>query len=127
MKKLLTILLLLSSICLTACSKDAQANSFMKEYAAVTRQVAAKLEAGNTDEARELFDEKKPVLKAKWDRIRTGLPFQFSAETKKRMKSEPEEEMTALAESAKKAIEKNPQDEAKIQALVLDLANVFRQ
>lgn len=127
MKNLFIILLLILCVCLTGCSKDAQANSFMKEYAAVTQQAGEKLEAGDIDGAREYFEEKKTTLKAKWDRIRTGLPFQFSAETKKRMKTEPEENMTALTEAANNAIKKNPQDEAKIQALVLDIANVFRK
>lgn len=127
MKKPLIILLLISCLCLAGCSKDAQANSFMKEYAAMTRAVADKLAAGDVQGARAAFEEKKQSLDAKWDKIRTGLPFQFSAETKKRMKTAPEENMTELAEAANAAIRKNPKDEARIQALVLDIANVFRK
>src|SRR4051812_114213 len=99
MKKLILILLLIWPLSLTGCSKDAQVNAFMKEYASVTSQVAAKLDEGKTDEAREIFEAKKDSLKAKWDAARTGLPFQYGAETKKRMKTDPEENMTELTEA----------------------------
>jgi len=127
MKKLILILVLFSCLSLTSCSKDSQANSFMKEYAAVSDQIAKKLEDGDTDGAREIFENKKDSLNAKWQKVKTGLPFQYSAETKKRMKTEPEENISEVVEAANNAIKKNPNDEAKIQALVLDLANVFRQ
>jgi len=127
MKKLTLILILICGVCLTACSKDAQTNAFMKEYSAVTAQVAEKLEEGKVDEAQDIFDAKKDSLKAKWDAARTGLPFQYSAETKKKMKTDPEKNIESVVEAANKAIKKNPKSEAKVQALVLELANVFRQ
>jgi Tfp pilus assembly protein PilP len=127
MKKLALILILISCLSLTGCGRDAEANAFMKEYAAVTADVAAKLEDGKIDEAREAFDSKKASLDAKWDAVKQALPFQLTAETKKRMNTEPEKNMTDLAEAGNKAIKKNPNSEAKVQALVLELANVFRR
>lgn len=127
MKKLTLILLLIWSLSLTGCSKDAQANAFMKEYAAVVAEVTAKLEEGKPDEARQIFESKKSALNAKWDAVKTSQSFQLSAETKKRINSEPEKNMAELTEAANKAIKKNPNSEAKIQALVLEFANVFRR
>lgn len=127
MKKLILILLLTWCLSLTACSKDTEANAFMKEYASVTTQIAAKLEAGNIDEAQEIFDAKKDSLNGKWDAVKRAMGFQLSTETKKRMNSEPEKNMTDLSEAANKAIKKNPKSEAQVQALVLELANVFRR
>ena len=127
MKKLSLILLLFWCLSLTACSKDAQANAFMKEYASVTSQLAKKLEAGQIDEARAIFDERKPALNAKWDAVKRAMGFQLSAETKKRMNKEPEEDMKEVTAAAETAIKNDPKSRKKIEALVLDLANVFRR
>ncbi len=127
MKKLSLILLLFWSIGLTGCSRDAQANAFLKEYASVTADVAAKLEAGQPDEARAVYESRKAGLNAKWQAVKYAMPFQLSAETKKRINAEPQQAMVELSEAANKAIKANPNSEAKVQALVLELANVFKQ
>jgi hypothetical protein len=127
MKKLSLILLLILCLSLTSCSKDAQANAFMKEYASVTAQITEKLEEGDVDEAREIFESRKDVLNAKWDAVKRAMSFQISKETKKRMNTEPEKNITALTEAAGKAIEKHPNDRKKVEALVFDLANVVRR
>ncbi|MBS1793559.1 MAG: hypothetical protein JSS81_06875 [Acidobacteria bacterium] len=127
MKKLSLILLLFWSVGLTGCSRDAQANAFLKEYASVTADVGAKLEAGQPDEARAVYESRKAALNAKWQAVKYAMPFQLSAETKKRINAEPQQNMVELSEAANKAIKANPNSEAKVQALVLELANVFKQ
>lgn len=127
MKKLTLILLLFFIVSQTACSKDAQANAFLKQYDEVISEIAEKLEEGKIDEAQKVFDENEKSLNAKFDDVKRSLSIRFSAETKKRINTEPQKNMTALAETANKAIKKNPQNEAKIQALVLDIANVVRR
>ena len=127
MKKLTLILLLFFIVSQTACSKDAQANAFLKQYDEVISEIAEKLEEGKIDEAQKVFDENEKSLNAKFDDVKRSLSIRFSAETKKRINTEPQKNMTELAEAANKAIKKNPQDEAKIQALALDIANVVRR
>jgi len=127
MKKLSLILLLFWCLSLTACSKDSQANAFLKEYAAVSSQVAEKLEDGDVGDARKVYESKKASLNAKWKPVRSAMSFQISAETKKRIDTEPEKNMTKLADAAKKAIEKKPDERKKVEALVMEFSDIFKR
>lgn len=127
MKKLTLILILTCSLILTGCNKDAQVSAFMKEYDSVIDEVSEKLTENGFEEARKVFDDRKVVLRDKWQAISTARSFQVSEQSQKKMNVEPEKHIEKLVEAANKAIKKNPADEAAIKDLVTDIANTVRR
>lgn len=127
MKKFVSVVLFACCLLFAGCKKDAQVNDFMKDYASVIAAVSEKLDEGDFDAAREVFDARKENLRWKWDKIKYAKSFQISPETKKKMNSEPEKEIAELVKSANEAIKKNPADEEKIKDLVNDVANTVRR
>lgn len=126
MKKLVLILVLVCSVFLTGCNKDAQVNAFMKEFQKATSEIAEKFDEGDIDGAKKFLDEEKPDLRTKWLAISTIWSFQASDGVKKKMDVEPKENMAALVKSANKAINKYPNEKAKIQAIVNDLTTLIK-
>lgn len=126
MRKLVFIVIATIVLSAGGCSRDAQASAFMKDYAAVADGIVKRLKDEDLDGAREFLDENKPKLVAKWDKIRTALPFQFTEATKKRMKADPEKNVEDVVAAANEYVKKHPRDEAQAQALALELANIFR-
>lgn len=126
MKKLTLFLVL--AFCLTAisCSKDAEANAFLTEFASVTTEMSQKLEAGSVDEAKKVLDGKKDALKTKFDSFKNAREVQISAETKKKLETDTMANMKKLTDASMKAMQKNPSDAVKIQALLKDLTDVIK-
>lgn len=126
MKKLILILVLLSSLFLMGCNKDAQVNAFMKEFEKATSEISEKFDEGDIDGAKKVVDKEKPDLRAKWLAIRNIWSFQASDAIKKKMNEEPIDNMKMVVKSSNKAINKNPAEAAKIQAIVNELTDVIK-
>ena len=126
MKKLILILVLISGIFLTGCNKDAQINTFMKDFARTTSEISEKFDEGKIDEAKKILDEEKKDLRNEWFYINSIWSFQASEQIKKRMSEEPKANMAELVKSANKAIDKYPNETPKIQAIVNDFNNIIK-
>lgn len=127
MKFIATFLILTFVLALSGCGKDAEANALVKQYSEVAAEIVRHFDEDNVDAAREVFEDNKDSLNEKWQSVKVGLPFQFSDAMKKKMKAETQDAITAVSEAGNKAIKRNPKSEPKIQALALDMANVFRK
>ena len=127
MKKI-TLLVLLAMMCfgLAGCSKDAEINAFMSEFGTVTKDVSAKLDAGDVDGAQKVFDEKKASLKSKWDGIKTARGMQVSKETQTKMTEETQKNMKTLTDSSMKAMQAKPSEASKVQNLVKEFTGIFQ-
>ena len=126
MKKIILILVLIGGLFLTGCNKDAQVNAFMKEFEKATADISEKFDDGDFEGARKILDKEKDDLRAKWLAIKTIWEFQASDTVKKKMNTEPIENMNNLVKSANEAIEKYPNETKRIQAIVNDLTNVIK-
>lgn len=126
MKKFILILVLISSIFLTGCNKDAQINTFMKDFARTTAEISEKFDKGDIDGAKKTLDEEKGNLRKEWFYINSIWSFQASEQVKKRMSEEPKENMAELVISANKAIDKYPNETPKIQAILNDFSNIIK-
>lgn len=126
MKKLILILVLLSSVFLTGCNKDTQINAFMKEFERTTTEISEKFDEGDIDGAKKILDNEKSDLRAKWLGINNIWSYQASDAIKKRMNEEPINNMKKVVKSSNKAINKYPTETPKIQAIVNDLTNLIK-
>jgi hypothetical protein len=126
MKKIILILVSISVLFLTGCNKDGQVNDFMKGFEKTTSEIAEKLNEDDIDGAKIILDEEKPDLRAKWLAISNIWSFQASDGIKKKMNTEPMENMSKMVEAANKAIDRYPYQKARIQAIVDDLTNVIK-
>ena len=126
MKKLILILVLLSSVFLTGCNKDTQINAFMKEFERTTTEISEKFDEGDIDGAKKILDNEKSDLRAKWLGISNIWSYQASEAIKKRMNEEPINNMKKVVKSSNKAINKYPTETPKIQAIVNDLTNLIK-
>lgn len=90
----------LCCVTLVGCSKDAEINSFLTEWDAVTNEIVRKIDAdpslAGVDEAQKTWDEKKADLKVKWDKIKNVRGFQVSKDTQKKMEESAQKNVTAL-------------------------------
>lgn len=127
MKKLILVLIFVCGLTLSGCKKDAQVNDFIKEYASVISEVSEKLDEGDFDAARKVFDDRKGNLRGKWEKIKYAKAWQISKETLDKMNSNPQDHIDALVKTANAAIKKNPADEERIKDLVNDIANTVRR
>lgn len=132
MKKIVLFLLIASCMFLMGCSKDAEINAFADELDAVTKEVAAKIDANpsaaGVDEAQKAFDAKKASLKGKWDGIKDAVGFQVGADAKKRLETSIVNNGKVLTDVFSKNMMKLATDKAagdKFQALLKDYQGTF--
>ncbi len=106
MKKVTLFLLVVFCLGLTACSKDAEVNSFISENNAVIKDIVAKIDADpsekGVDEAQKSFDSKKAGLKAKWDAIKDARGAQVSADVTKKLNDSVAADMKLLTDTQQK-------------------------
>ena len=81
MKRLLVGLVAAGALLVTACSKDAEVEEFMKENEALAKEVKSKGEKDGPEAAKKAFDAKKDDLKKKYDAIKDARGFQVKEET----------------------------------------------
>ena len=127
---------LVALFCLTftgCSSKDAEINSFLTEWDAVTNEIVRKIDANpssaGVDDAQKTWDEKKAGLKAKWDNVKDARGFQVSQDTQKKMEESAQKNVTALTgvmskNAVKLAMDKGAAD--KFRKLMEDYGNTFR-
>jgi PBP1b-binding outer membrane lipoprotein LpoB len=124
MKKLIVVLI--SCLFFTGCNKDAQVNAFVKEFDKATSEMVEKFDEGDVDGAKKVLDEEKPDLRAKWLSINNIAEYQVDEAIKKKAEIETKKSMAALVKSANQAINKYPNQKAKIQDIVDNLTYVVR-
>lgn len=124
--------IIIFSVVLAGCSKDAEVNAFITEFDSATNEIVVKVNANPTsagiEEAQKAFDARKPELKAKWDGIKDAVGVQISSDTKKRLESSLANNMKALTEVSirnmiKMAADKNAS--AKFRRLMEDYSQTF--
>ena len=129
MKKLTVFLLAIFAVNLVGCSKDAQINAFLVEWETAVNDMSAKIEAGDVDGARTVFDAKKDYLKKEVEEIRTAGDSRISEETKKKMEEGAKKNMSTLLNATMKGTMKMGGDKAKsdkLQALMKEYGEIFK-
>ncbi|MBV9209043.1 MAG: hypothetical protein JOZ52_00355 [Acidobacteria bacterium] len=133
--RLLTLcsLALLCALLLSGCKKDAEINSAMADIHTTTDEVVKKVDAApnaaGVDAAQQLFDSRKPDLKAKWETIKAARGFQVSEDTKKKMVDSYTTDYAAMKNLEIKHMSVSLQDEAfksKLEKLVKDWEDTFK-
>lgn len=69
MKKILLSFIFTLFLLLTACNNDQEILVFFDEWDNVVKIMLQKIEAGDVDGARLVFDSKKEILKSGWEKI----------------------------------------------------------
>ncbi|NNF00929.1 MAG: hypothetical protein HKN25_18075 [Pyrinomonadaceae bacterium] len=125
MKKLLLPIALLSCLAFAGCSKDAEIESFITEFETVTQTMTSKIESGDAEGAKKVFDEKKESLKASWDGIKGARGFQVSEESKKKLMASVTKNVTALSGAVMKGAMKggNAND---MKSLLKEYQDIFK-
>jgi hypothetical protein len=115
------------------CSKDAEINSFLTEWDAVTNEIVQKIDtnpsAAGVDEAQKTWDAKKSDLKARWDKVKDARGYQVSKDTQKKLEESANKNVSALTgvmskNAVKLATDKSAAD--KFKKLMEDYGNTFR-
>lgn len=91
--------------------------------------MSAKIETGDVDGARTVFDDKKNSLKTIWDSIKDARGFQVSEETKKKMETDATKNMTTLTNASMKGASEFDGDQKKaedLKKLVQDYTDIFK-
>ncbi|HEY8561214.1 MAG TPA: hypothetical protein VIL74_12635 [Pyrinomonadaceae bacterium] len=133
MKKIALFLTLALCLGLTACSKDAEVQSFIDEFDSTTKEMVAKIEANPSsagiDEAQKVFDSKKASLKGKFDAIKDARGAQVSAEMQKKLSDSSQNNGKMLSDAITKNASKIAADKdamPKFQKLMTDYAGTFK-
>lgn len=133
MKKITLFLLMFFCLGLTACSKDAEVQSFITEFDAATKEMADKINANpssaGVDEAQKSFDAKKDSLKAKFDSFKNARQAQLSADMLKKFTDSFKNNTQLLSDTMQKNAMKLSQDKdamPKLQKLLQDYQNTFK-
>jgi hypothetical protein len=126
-------LVALCCLSLVGCSKDAEINSFLYEWDAVTNEIVQKIDADPSSagvaDAQKTWDEKKADLKAKWDKIKDARGFQVSKDTQKKMEESAQKNVSALTAVMSKNVVKMARDKDaadKFRNLMEDYGNTFK-
>lgn len=129
MKKITLFFMLAFCLSMVGCSKDAEINAFLTEWDTVTNEMVQKINAGDVDGAKTVFDGKKENLKTKWAGIKDAKGFQVSADTKKKMTDSVTKNMSALTTAMTANMVKLMTDKPKmekLQALVKEYGEIFK-
>lgn len=131
-----TFALGLVAICcllLVGCSKDAEINSFLTEWDAVTNEIVQKIDAdpssAGVNDAQKTWDGKKADLKAKWDKIKDARNFQVSKNAQQKIEESARKNVSALTAVMSKNIVKMARDKDaadKFKDLMEDYGNTFK-
>jgi hypothetical protein len=125
-------LVVLFCLAFAGCSKDAEINSFLTEWEAVTNEIVQKIDANpslaGVDDAQKTWNEKKVGLKAKWDSLKDARGFQVSKDTQKKMEESARKNVTALTTVMSKNVMKLATDKGatdKFKKLMEDYGSTF--
>jgi hypothetical protein len=128
MKKITIFLVLAMCFAMIGCSKDAEINAFLTEWEGVTNDMVKKIDEGDVDGAKTVFDAKKDSLKAKVASIKDARGFQVSEATKKNFEDAVTKNTSTLTgamtrNAMKLATDKTKMD--KLQALMKEYGEIF--
>lgn len=134
MKKIFLFFVLTLFLLLTACNNDQEILAFFDEWDNVAQIMLQKIEAGEIDGARLIFDSKKENLKSGWERIprsRSGgsSKIYMSSAVKKRYDKSFFKNIEAITNSIPTFENKFGKDKAKVeklQNLVKEYREIFR-
>ena len=134
MKKVTLLLLFVFTLALAGCAnKDAEVQSFITEFDAVTKEMTDKINANPTsagiEEAQKSFDAKKDSLKTKFDSFKNARQAQLSADMLKKFTDSINGNTKLLSDTMTKNAMKLAQDKdamPKLQKLMQDYSNTFK-
>lgn len=131
MKKIFLFFVLTLFLLLTACNNDREILAFFDEWDNVAQIMLEKIEAGEIDGARLIFDSKKENLKSGWERIprsRSGgsSKIYMSSAVKKRYDKSFFKNIEAITNSIATFENKFGKDKAKVEKLQ-NLAKEYRE
>lgn len=126
-------LVALFCLSLVGCSKDAEINSFLTEWDAVTNEIVQKIDAdpssAGVEDAQKIWNEKKADLKAKWDKIKDARGFQVSKDMQKKMEESAQKNVSVLTAVMSKNMVKLARDKDaadKFKNLMEDYGTTFK-
>ncbi len=128
-KTIAIALVVMVSLILVGCSKDAEINAFLTDWDGLTQEMVKKIETGDIDGAKAAFDAKKVNLKAKWAEIKDARGFQVGKETQDKMQASATKNMSDLQGAMMKNVMALAADKPKmdkLQALVQEYAEIFK-
>jgi hypothetical protein len=133
MKKITVFLMAVFCLGMIGCSKDAEVEAFIKDFDAVSKEMAAKIDGNPTvagiDDAQKAFDAKKGALKEKFATFKTAREAQVSKETLKKLTDSITNNGKAISEAfGKHAMDYADEPEAgpKFQKLMKDYVDTFQ-
>lgn len=132
MKKITVFLLAVFCLGMIGCSKDAEIEAFIKDFDAVSKEMATKIDgtpgAAGIDEAQKAFDAKKVALKDKFGTFKNARGMQVSEATLKKLTDSITNNGKAITDAfSKHAADYADEPEAitKFQKLMKDYTDTF--
>jgi hypothetical protein len=129
MKKITVFLLAVFCLGMIGCSKDAEIEAFIKDFDAVSKEMATKIDTGGSagiDDAQKAFDAKKAALKDKFGTFKNARGMQVSEATLKKLTDSITNNGKAITDAFQKhAAEYSPEDIPKFQKLMKDYTDTF--
>lgn len=133
MKKITVFLLAVFCMGMIGCSKDAEIEAFIKDFDAVSKEMATKIDSNPTaagiDDAQKAFDGKKAALKEKFATFKNARGMQVSEATLKKLTDSITNNGKAISEAfGKHAMDYADEPEAgpKFQKLMKDYVDTFQ-
>ena len=129
MRKLILFIVVATCAVAIGCSRDAAVKSFLNEFESVTKEMTKKIDAGDIEGAKTVFDQNKESLKRGFDSFKNAREIQVSADTRKELEKSVMDNVKALSNAAQKAAISPGGDLSKtkaIQSLLKDFVGLFQ-
>jgi hypothetical protein len=122
MKLLTLFLVIIFSLGLVGCTNDEKIDDFLTEWDAMTVEIAKKIEIGDADGAKTVFDTKKDGLKSKYDSVKRTAASEGIAQ---KMRSSAAKNLDMLNDAMVKGILAKPSQSGKMQTLIREYKDFF--
>lgn len=133
MKKITVFLLAVFCMGMIGCSKDAEIEAFIKDFDAVSKEMATKIDSNPTvagiDDAQKAFDAKKASLKEKFGTFKGASKAQVSEATLKKLTDSITNNGKAISDAFSKHVmdyADEPEAGPKFQKLMKDYVDTFQ-
>jgi hypothetical protein len=129
MKKITVFLIAVFCLGMIGCTKDAEVEAFIKDFDAVSKEMASKIDAtpsgAGIDEAQKAFDAKKASLKEKYGTLKNA---RVSEATVKKLSDSITNNGKAITDAfTKHATDYEAEDATKFTKLMKDYTDTFTQ